>query len=159
MRSTDAKWRAEASIGKYGMVIYTWKRGEGSKKVPVQYLSPHPSSEVSLALQASLFTASFCFFCSVLYSGAHILLLQHLTSLKTQVRPQVVVVLNILSCDFLLFGHIFPTLLKKRKLNARKCPSESSNRASRPRSWERKVYLEQLLSIRIPPAALRAVPA
>lgn len=43
MWSTDAKWWAEASIGKYGMVIYTGKRGEGSKKVPVQYLSPHPS--------------------------------------------------------------------------------------------------------------------
>lgn len=37
--------QAEASIGIYGMVIYTGKRGEGSKELPVQYLSPHPSPE------------------------------------------------------------------------------------------------------------------
>lgn len=42
--------RAEASIGIYGMVIYTWRRGEGSKELPVQYLSPHPPLEVSLFL-------------------------------------------------------------------------------------------------------------
>lgn len=36
--------QAEASIGIYGMVIYTRERGEGSKELPVQYLSPHPSS-------------------------------------------------------------------------------------------------------------------
>lgn len=35
--------RAEASIGIYGKVIYTAKKGEGSKVLPVQYLSPHPS--------------------------------------------------------------------------------------------------------------------
>lgn len=39
---------AEASIGIYGMVIYTGKRGEGFKELPVQYLSPHPSSRDSL---------------------------------------------------------------------------------------------------------------
>lgn len=38
--------QAEASIGIYGMVIYTGERGEGSKELPVQYLSPHPSSSL-----------------------------------------------------------------------------------------------------------------
>lgn len=57
------------------MVIYTGKRGEGSKKVPVQYLSPHPSlktlGSAGLCSAESFFTSSAFLLC--LYS-AHILL-------------------------------------------------------------------------------------